>query len=82
LAKANAAAKKKQWDAAKEIYDRVARGKFSPELGHLGLAQAALATGDPTEAVKEAKASVRLGGGAAARKLLKTAQAAQRKKRR
>jgi hypothetical protein len=82
LAKANAAAKKKQWDTASELFGRVARGKFAPELGHLGLAQAALATGDPAEAVKEAKASVRLGGGAAARKMLKTAQAAQRKKRR
>jgi serine/threonine-protein kinase len=82
LAKANAAAKKKQWETAAEIYDRVARGKFSPELGHLGLAQAALAQGDPTDAVKEAKSSVRLGGGSAARKVLKTAQAAQRKKKR
>ena len=82
LAKANAAAKKKQWDAATEIYERVARGKFAPELGHLGLAQAALAKGDPTEAVKEAKASVRLGGGGPARKVLKAAQAAQRKKKR
>jgi serine/threonine protein kinase len=82
LAKANAAAKKKQWDAATEIYERVARGKFTPELGHLGLAQAALAQGDPTEAVKEAKTSVRLGGGGPARKVLKAAQAAQRKKKR
>jgi serine/threonine-protein kinase len=81
LAKAAAAQKKKQWDAARALFDRVARGKHDPERGYLGLAQIALATGDAKTAVKHAKASVRLGGGSPARKVLAQANAKLKKKR-
>ncbi|HUQ07346.1 MAG TPA: serine/threonine-protein kinase [Kofleriaceae bacterium] len=81
LAKAAAAQKKKQWDAARELYDRVSRGRHDPERGHLGLAQVALATGDPRTAVKHAKTSVRMGGGSPARKVLAQANAKLKKKR-
>jgi serine/threonine protein kinase len=79
LAKGKAAAAKKQWDAAREHYDRVARGRHDPERGHLGLAQVALATGDAKAAQKHARTSVRLGGGSPARKVLSQATAKLKK---
>jgi hypothetical protein len=81
LTKAQAAAKKKSWDPAREMFERVSRGRFDPERGHLGLAQVALATGDAKAAQKHARTAVRLGGGSPARKVLAQANAKLKKKR-
>jgi serine/threonine protein kinase len=81
LAKAATAQKQKQWDTARDLFDRVSRGRHDPERGHLGLAQIALATGDARTAQKHAKTSVRLGGGSPARKVLAQATAKLKKKR-
>ena len=79
LARAKTAAKKKQWDSARELYDRVARGRFATAQGHLGLAQVELATGDAKDAARHAKTSVRLGGGTPAKRVLAQANAKLKK---
>jgi len=75
LSKAQAATKRRDFDTARRLYDRVARGRFDPELGHLGLGQVALANGDETAAVGHAKRSLRFGGGLPARRVLARALA-------
>ncbi len=80
IARAAKAAARKDWKAARAMFDRVARSQHLSELGHLGLARVELADGHPDLAIDHATASLRDGGDAPARHVLARALAAADRK--
>jgi len=61
---------KMNWDAARGLYSRVARGKHLRSRGLLGLARVAFETKNMEAAIKHAKAALKAGAGDAARMVL------------
>jgi serine/threonine-protein kinase len=80
IARAAKAAAGKDWEAARALFDRVARSQHLSELGHLGLARVELADGHADLAIDHATASLRDGGDALARHVLARALAAADRK--
>jgi Tfp pilus assembly protein PilF len=58
------------WDRARELYERVARGRYQRADGLLGIANVAWQTGDVSSAIQYAQRSLDSGGGEQARMML------------
>ena len=56
-----------KWDAARDLYGRVAKGKLLRARGHLGLARVAFETKDMDGAIEHAKSALKAGAGEPAR---------------